>query len=177
METIGKCCWKGTIGQLLDMDRKMFVARMKEGQADVLPESAQTSQLKSWRDSFKVLKYDTFGAFKKPELEKWRDLEIAFEMALPNGRRPDVVIFSKNMVVVLEFKRMEKEFDGFINQVKSYCRSLRGIESRSRKRKVKGVLIYSKMKSRHDIARIQICSKDKLAAALHHLLGGHPVKA
>ena len=176
METIGKCCWKGTIGQLLDMDRKMFVARMKEGQADVLPESAQTSQLKSWRDSFKVLKYDTFGSFKKSELERWRNLEIVFEMELPNRKRPDAVIFARNMVVVLEFKRMEKDFDGFIKQVKSYCRSLRRLESLGKNRKVKGILIYTKMEKCHDIAKVQVCSKDRLASALQHLLGGYPVK-
>ena len=177
METIEKCCWRGTIGQLLDMDRKEFMAAILEGSENLLPEPAGPSQRKSWRDEFKVLKYDTFGAFKKPELDKWRGLEIVFEMDLPNGRRPDAVIFAKNMVVVLEFKRMEKGFDGFINQVKSYCRSLRGMESHSRNRKVKGILIYTKAKNRHDIAKVQVCSKDKLASALYHLLCGRPVKA
>lgn len=176
METMEKCCWKGNIGQLLDMDRKEFMSAMLKGAKNLLPGPVETSQRKSWRDEFKVLKYDTFGSFKKSELERWRNLEIVFEMELPNRKRPDAVIFARNMVVVLEFKRMEKDFDGFIKQVKSYCRSLRRLESLGKNRKVKGILIYTKMEKCHDIAKVQVCSKDRLASALQHLLGGYPVK-
>ena len=110
-------------------------------------------------------------------MSQWRELQIEFERVLPNGRRPDVVIYSERLVAVLEFKRMNNEFEGFLKQVRSYVKSLRTIEAEGLKRKVKGVIIYTEMGSMHDIGRIQKCSADKLHEALLHLFGGFPEKA
>jgi len=110
-------------------------------------------------------------------LSQWRELQIEFERVLPNGRRPDVVIYSERLVAVLEFKRMKDEFEGFLKQVRSYVKSLRAIEAEGMKRKVKGIIIYTGMETAHDIGRVQKCSADKLHEALLHLLGGFPEKA
>ena len=172
-----ECYLSTTIGDLLDMDRGSFMRRMRAGEARQQQHpTSGTSQFKSWRDCFKVLK-DTFGKFRSSELSQWRELQIEFERVLPNGRRPDVVIYSKRLVVVLEFKRMSNEFGGFLKQVRSYVKSLRASEAEGMKRKVKGVIIYTEMESAHDIGRIQKCSTDKLHEALLHLLGGFPEKA
>ena len=88
-----------------------------------------------------------------------------------------MIIYSKRLVVVLEFKRMKDEFEGFLKQVRSYVKSLRSIEAEGMKRKVKGVIIYTEMGTAHEIGRIQKCSADKLHDALLHLLGGFPEKA
>lgn len=172
-----ECYLSATIGDLLDMDRGSFMRRMRAGEARQQQHpTSGTSQFKSWRDCFKVLK-NTFGKFKNSELSQWRGLQIEFERVLPNGRRPDVVIYSKRLVAVLEFKRMDKEFDGFLKQVRSYVKSLRAIEAEGLNRKVKGVIIYTGMESMHDIGRIQKCSADKLHDALLHLFGGFPENA
>ncbi len=89
----------------------------------------------------------------------------------------DMVIYSKRLLAVLEFKQMNNEFEGFLRQVRSYVKSLRTIEAEGLKRKVKGVIIYTEMESMHDIGRIQKCSADKLHEALLHLLGGFPENA
>ena len=170
------CYLSATIGELLDMDRGSFMRAMRAGEARQQQHpTSGTSQFKSWRDCFKVLK-STFGKFKKSELPQWRELQIEFERVLPNGRRPDAIIYSKRLVVVLEFKRMKDEFEGFVKQVRSYVKSLRAIEAEGMKRKVKGIIIYTEMETAHDIGRIQKCSADKLYDALLHLLGGSPEK-
>lgn len=172
-----ECYLGATIGDLLDMDRGSFMRAMRAGEARQQQHPISgTSQRKSWRDCFKVLK-NTFEKFKGPELAQWRELKIEFERILPNGRRPDVIIYSKRLVVVLEFKRMSNEFEGFLKQVRSYVKSLRASEAEGMKRKVKGVIIYTEMESAHEIGRIQKCSADKLHEALLHLLGGFPEKA
>ena len=89
----------------------------------------------------------------------------------------DMVIYSKRLLAVLEFKQMNNEFEGFLRQVRSYVKSLRTIEAEGLKRKVKGVIIYTEMEFMHDIGRIQKCSADKLHEALLHLLGGFPENA
>ena len=89
----------------------------------------------------------------------------------------DMVIYSKRLLAVLEFKQMNNKFEGFLRQVRSYVKSLRTIEAEGLKRKVKGVIIYTEMESMHDIGRIQKCSADKLHEALLHLLGGFPENA
>ena len=88
-----------------------------------------------------------------------------------------MIIYSKRLVVVLEFKRMKDEFEGFLKQVRSYVKSLRAIEAENMKRKVKGVIIYTEMGSAQDSGRIQKCYAEKLYDALLHLLGGFPEKA
>ena len=88
-----------------------------------------------------------------------------------------MIIYSKRLVVVLEFKRMKDEFEGFLKQVRSYVKGLRSIEAEGMKRKVKGIIIYTEMETAHDIGRIQKCSADKLYDALLHLFGGFPEKA
>ena len=130
MAEAGICCWYDTIGELLKQDRGQFMDIMKTALREHIQQPIDSSGLKSWRDEFKVLKYYVFGQFDKKSLEAWKKLKIAFECVLPNQRRPDVLIFSERMIVVIEFKRRDTEFAGYLNQLRSYCRQLEKWEHR-----------------------------------------------
>lgn len=60
------------------------------------------SQVKAWKDCFDVLKKEL------PNVNNEHPgLQIIFEYALPyeSGRRPDVILLSKEQVIILEFKQ------------------------------------------------------------------------
>lgn len=175
MAEAGICCWYDTIGELLKQDRGQFMDIMKTALREHIQQPIDSSGLKSWRDEFKVLKYHTFGAFDRKTLASWKCLKIAFECVLPNQRRPDVLIFSERMIVVIEFKRRDTEFAGYLNQLRSYCRQLEKWEDVVRGRKVRGILCYTGLKPKYVVKkRRHICSGDKLKDALLRLLGDSP---
>lgn len=146
---------------------------MKTTLREELQQPIESAGLKSWRDCFKVLKYHTFGQLDRKSFASWKQLRIAFECVLPNQRRPDVLIFSKRMIVVIEFKRRDTEYAGFLNHLRSYCRTITQWEEVCQGRKVRGILCYTGLKTKHVVQRRRhICSGDTLKEALLTLLGG-----
>ena len=171
----GLCCWNGTIGELLKLNRGEFMDGMKTALREHIQQPIDSSGLKSWRDTFKVLKYHTFGRFDEKTKASWKRLKIVFEGVLPNQRRPDVLIFSERMIVVIEFKRRNTEFAGYLKQLRSYCRTLEQWEEVCRGRKVRGILCYTGLEPKHEVKhRRHICSGDKLKDVLLRLLGNSP---
>ena len=86
-----------------------------------------------------------------------------------------MLIFSERMIVVIEFKRRNTEFAGYLKQLRSYCRTLEQWEEVCRGRKVRGILCYTGLEPKHEVkSRRHICSGDKLKDVLLRLLGNSP---
>lgn len=75
----GKCCWMGTIDELLlDFDRGSFMKMMKREAREVSEYETSVKQYPAWRDEFKQLR----NYFKKLGA-KYRRLHVALEYVLP----------------------------------------------------------------------------------------------
>ena len=83
---------------------------------------------------------------KLPAIEaKYPGLQIIFEYALPyeSGRRSDVILLSKERVIVLEFKQYGTVEPVHVDQGKAYARDLREYHFGSRSRQVTPVLLLT----------------------------------
>lgn len=98
------------------------------------------SQKNAWKDSIKFL-IDIFQ-------DKYNDLYLAMEYTLPrmSGKRPDVILFFHNEIVILEFKMKEKYSKEDILQVIEYQESLKKYHEETWKKKysVKSYLVLTK---------------------------------
>lgn len=116
------------------------------------------SQVRAWKDCFDVLKKEL------PNVNSdYPGLQIIFEYALPyeSGRRPDVILLSKEQVIILEFKQYSNILQVDIDQVKGYARDLKEYHFESREKDIVPVLLLTgteKVKPKLDNG-ITICSK------------------
>lgn len=97
------------------------------------------NQIKAWRECFEVMQtalHDT----ENPQ--QWK---IIFEYRLPyeGGRRPDVILLSKDKVIVLEFKHNAYLHQVYIDQVLAYVRDLKECHLASRDKEIIPVLVLT----------------------------------
>lgn len=123
-----------------------------------------------WEDCFRTLKWQVFNTFEEEVLREWKKLRITFEMVLPNQQRPDVLIFTSTMIIVLEFKRHKNEYLGHMKEVNAYCRKIQKWSEVCKGRKVRGIVVYTRLKDyEYQRARTRMCSSDLLAEKLRYL--------
>lgn len=101
-----------------------------------------SSQELAWKDCF-----DTLQKYLPLIDHKNKNFGIIFEYALPyeSGRRPDVLLVSKEQVIILEFKMKKSFLPEDIDQVAAYARDLREYHYESRDKLVTPVLVLTKI--------------------------------
>ena len=152
MRGFGDYCWAGSIGEFLKLDRGEFVDAMVAGTLARLPDGERPSQGQraAWRDEFRHLRRE-LGKLDA----KFHRLHIVFEYVLPghqdrqSGRVeyckiPDVVVFGRGGVLVLEFKQREPPpYDGFAKETRGYLRLLEKWHPLVPKMSARGVLVLT----------------------------------
>ena len=180
---VGRCAWCGTIAEFLErFDRGSFVALLKERNAWVSSFPVGKPQVDAWRDEFVKLRYSELE--KLPEA--FRRLHVAFEYVLPghedretgevtHEKRPDVVIFSSDQVLVLEFKQREAPpYDGFAKATRGYLRLFEKWHRRVPEASAKGLLVLTKaheFKKGYD--RVKAVSPDRIHVYVKKAFEGH----
>jgi len=132
-----------TAKEFLEIDVALWGERLKTHHIACMNEEASYSQRKAWFDSFNILKTEIQLLNFSPDL--LNKIYIIFEYELPRerGRRPDVLILSGNILLVLEFKGYSEENQSQIDQVKHYARDLRCYHEESHNFNILPVLVLA----------------------------------
>ncbi|MBR5471581.1 MAG: DUF2075 domain-containing protein [Oscillibacter sp.] len=134
------CCYSSSIGEFLAEDKSEWIEKMKTSFTTMIEMPLGESQIRAWKDCFDVL------VEQLPEIAKTHpNFDIVFEYCLPyeSGRRPDVLLISKEQVIVLEFKQNFRVIHADIDQAAAYARDIHEYHYESRNSKVSAILVLT----------------------------------
>jgi DUF2075 family protein len=157
-----RCCYSNSIGGFLGANRDEWLQEMRSAFSDEYWLALGDSQEHAWVDCFDTLQ-DQLSSLDPA-------YSIIFEYALPyeSGRRPDVILLSKEQVLILEFKMKPTALPEDVDQAGAYARDIREYHFESRDKDVKAVLVLTRAKGIHPTnnAGVTVCSGDCLAETI-----------
>lgn len=166
-----RCCYANSIGAFLAEEKNTWVEQMKGSFADLFELSLREAQIRAWKDCFDVLQEQLPAiAATHP------NFDIVFEYCLPyeSGRRPDVLLVSKEQVVVLEFKQNFRVIHADIDQAAAYARDIREYHYESRDSEVSAILVLTHAdENASDVdvmTGVYIAPRAKLADTISYIL-------
>lgn len=163
-----RCAYNNQLVTFLNEEQHEWLQKMKTNFGEITSLELGESQIRAWRDCFKVLKNEL-----KALAEKRPDYHIVFEYFLPyeSGRRPDVLLISKEEVIVLEFKQYGTIKHADVDQVAAYARDLQEYHFETRDKAVKAVLVLTGVKEQvFDTDGVKICAGNKLSYVLDKII-------
>ena len=140
-----RCCYFNTIQGFLSEQEDIWLSQMKSAFSEEYIMSLGASQVHAWSDCFQELQ-----KYLPAVTSKLTPFNIIFEYALPyeSGRRPDVVLLSKEQVIILEFKMKDVFLNEDIDQVAAYARDIKEYHFESRGKEVLPVLVITGAKGK-----------------------------
>lgn len=151
------CCYASKLKDFMNTSKGEWKKEMRNAFKEEVELPVSQSQIDAWDDCYDVL---------KKELNDWHsDLSIIFEYVLPyeSGRRPDVILLSREAVFILEFKRKSCALEEDIDQTADYGRDIREYHYESRNKKIIPILVLSRGYGINYIDKgVHICSADNL---------------
>lgn len=167
---MGRYCYGSTVKNFLTENKADWLDKMKDQFAinSVLP--LGQSQINAWEDCYKVLQ-SVLPSFES----KHPGFSVLFEYQLPyeSGRRPDVILLSKEQVIILEFKMKNDVLQADLDQCTAYGRDIKEYHFESRDREVLTALVLTRTTGvmEHDAeVGTYICSGDCLENFLEHVV-------
>jgi hypothetical protein len=138
-----RCCYSNSIGGFLGANRDEWLQEMRSAFSNEYRLALGDSQEHAWVDCFDTLQ-DQLSSLDPA-------YSIIFEYALPyeSGRRPDVILLSKEQVLILEFKMKPTALPEDVDQAGAYARDIREYHFESRDKDVKAVLVLTRAKGIH----------------------------
>lgn len=135
-----RCCYANMLPAFLAEDKSAWISKMKDAFQHLLEMPLSDSQVRAWKDCFDVLTEQL-----PPIAATHPNFNIVFEYCLPyeSGRRPDVLLISKEQVIVLEFKQNFRVIHADIDQTAAYARDLREYHYESRNSHVSAILVLT----------------------------------
>ncbi len=161
-ETKNRYCYADTIANFEKEDEKIFMEKMISNFNEYYGLELKDEQIHAWVDSFRVM--------KKLSLDP--NINIIFEYVLPyeGGRRPDIILLSKEHVIVLEFKMKDKKKEADIDQVSAYARDLKEYHYETRDKTVVPILVLTRSKNfDEEINNVTCISDDLLQCTLDNI--------
>lgn len=164
-----RCCYYASVEDFLSENKNAWIEKMQSSFIDLYSMPLGDSQVKAWKDCFDVLKKEL------PNVNNEHPgLQIIFEYALPyeSGRRPDVILLSKEQVIILEFKQYGVVLQADVDQVKAYARDLREYHYESRGKDIDPVLLLTGTEDQEpeEYQGITLCSKTWIYELCEELL-------
>ena len=146
---VERCCYKDLFSNFKQEVEIEFIEKIKSTFIKNHPLYLNESQINAWVDSFRVMQ----------NIDLDPNIHIIFEYVLPyeSGRRPDIILLSKNHVVVLEFKMKEITKREDIDQVDAYVRDLMEYHYESRNKEVIPILVLTKTSNFNKIEGNVVC--------------------
>ena len=167
---MGRYCYGSTVKNFLRENKADWLNHMKTQFAinSVLP--LGQSQIHAWEDCYGVLQ-SVLPLFES----KHPGFSILFEYQLPyeSGRRPDVILLSKEQVIILEFKMKNDVLQADLDQCTAYGRDIKEYHFESRNCEVLSALVLTKAKNimaRDAEVGTYICSGDRLEELLESVV-------
>ena len=147
-------CYADSIANFNKTELDEFKATIRTNFNDGVALELSQGQINAWEDSYKVMK----------KLSLNPDTNIIFEYVLPyeGGRRPDVILLTKELVIILEFKMKDKIKEEDLDQVSAYERDLREYHYQTRDKKVIPILVLTRTKNLNEKINGVICVSDDL---------------
>ena len=178
MGTNHRCCYVNSLEGFLGESKADWIAKMKQSFLAISELPLGESQVRAWRDCFDVLMEQLPGMVKTHP-----NFDIVFEYCLPyeSGRRPDVLLVSREQVIILEFKQKFRVIHADLDQTAAYARDIREYHYESRNSKVSALLVLTQAGdsvSDVDVASgVIITPGEKLHSALLGVLEDQVTKA
>lgn len=151
-----RCCYSNSVSGFLKETESNFIKTMKAAFNDEYVLSLGPEQVAAWKDCFKVMQ----------DTPLYDCASIIFEYALPyeSGRRPDVLLVTKEHVVILEFKMKNRILEADVDQVAAYARDIREYHFESRDKSVVPVLVLTRTTDVDEIINdVHVVSADNLS--------------
>ncbi len=166
-----RCGWAGSIRSFLALDESEFLSSLITHQKEFLNSQIDPGQHRAWRNCFSSLStYLDDLCQSHPDVLKWF---IIFEYVLPRerGRRPDVVILSKDQIFILEYKDYQEALQPHIDQVAAYSRDVQNYHGLSHNNPVHSILVLNQAQNiSQKSENVFILSPDKLNAVIPNFI-------
>ena len=166
-----RCCYVNTLPDFMEETIYSWIDHMKTRFPEVIDLPLGDSQVHAWEDCFYVLQDQL------PHIaEKCPAFHIVFEYVLPyeSGRRPDVLLVSKEEVIIIEFKQNFRVVNADVDQVAAYARDIHEYHYESRGMEIEPLLVLtatnSLMIDTDVVSGVLICTKDELTNAIESKL-------
>ena len=149
-----RCCYADSIANFDKTNEKDFMQTIRTNFKEEHVLKLEPEQIYAWLDSYRVMEKISLNF----------NINIIFEYVLPyeGGRRPDVILLSKELVIVLEFKMKNRIKEEDIDQVSAYARDLREYHYETRDKKVIPILVLTKTTNLNEEINNVICISDDL---------------
>lgn len=147
-------CYADSIADFNKIELDEFNATIRTNFNDGVALELSQGQIDAWEDSYNVMKRLSLNPY----------INIIFEYVLPyeGGRRPDVILLTKELVIVLEFKMKGKIKDEDLDQVSAYARDLREYHFQTRDKDVVPILVLTRTKNLNEKRNGVICVSEDL---------------
>ena len=157
-----RCCYADSIANFEKEDEDSFKEKIISNFKEEHTLELSKEQINAWIDSFRVMK----------TLSLDPNINIIFEYVLPyeGGRRPDVILLSKEQLIVLEFKMKNTIKEEDVDQVSAYARDLREYHYETRDKDVIPLLVLTRTKNLNEkISNVTCISDDLLQDTLDNI--------
>ncbi len=159
------CCYKGNIYDFLKTNKSDWLKEMMKNFLAICHEKASELQIMAWEDCYYHMKVVS-------EKLNNKSVSLIFEYELPHegGRRPDVILLSDTVVLVIEFKMKETFRQEDIDQVRGYKRDIKNYHKYSHEYKVLPILIPTMAINKSTIRDgVEVYSPDLLSEAINNM--------
>ena len=156
-----KYCYADSIGNFLTTEKTTWKKEMRSAFREEIDLPLGQSQIDAWADCYDVLQKALVGNLT--------GFSIVFEYVLPyeSGRRPDVLLVSNEVVIILEFKRKSVVLIEDLDQTADYGRDIREYHFESRDKSVIPMLVLTRAENvSYNDKNVCICSADCLTEKL-----------
>lgn len=164
-----------TLSELLTKDDALLVGQLTDSVASTGIQSTRTTQIETWKCQIEVLKHCARTLIELHEAAKHWHLILEYELPR-RQKRPDAVLLSEHVILVVEFKVGSPSHDAAARwQVENYCLNLRDFHAGSAGRAIVPVLcstaassvIGPKETTSHSfVAPVQLANASDLATVL-----------
>lgn len=166
-----KAGWCNTVEKFLQIDGKDIIDDLEQNDLKQFSRNSSQKQVTAWETSIKILKNE----FKN--LANLAKYTIIFEYTLPRegGRRPDVILLSKNHVLIFEFKVSGKKLTrvetSHLDQVSAYSKDIKTYHHLSHSMSVTPILINTGWNgTKKKINGVDVVNKNKIGSFVNELI-------
>lgn len=167
--------YAGTLEAFMDTDIESWYEGFKKKFIKNYPDKpVSDSQERSWKDCYESLKTNLADFYNR-----FNDFNIVFEYELVfnDDKRPDVILFNRDFVFILEYKRKNEILPEDITQLKGYFQQINGYHKASSDRTVVPILVLSGADEMHESRddEITVISDSQLSRTLKGCIAKHNI--
>ena len=166
-----KTGWCGTVEDFIASDKELILKKIIQWESEKFSKDSSPEQISAWKNSIDII-HDRFKDLILVNQNSSK-LTLIFEYILPRegGRRPDVILLSKNNVLVFEFKDYNIIKKDHIDQVSAYSRDIKNYHHMSHEMSVIPILIATKcVEGTREIKGVKILNKNDCTSFVNTII-------